>query len=200
MAAGTNVYAVSSDTASAGKSHIVVHIKSTLAEQTTPVALVRTDVSKSVSAVSFSVLDLEANNVALAVVWTPPDDGSVDVGTNVYAVSGVSSGTDFPGLSHVVVCTKSTLAEQTTPAYLQLTDVARVLTDVSKNVPAVSFVDLDLDENAVPGRGSKGAVRQRAAHRLTRCAPWARPAAARRRSSTRCASPRQRSCSAHCCA
>ncbi len=36
MAVGTKVYAVSSDTGSAGESHVVVHMKSTLAELTTP--------------------------------------------------------------------------------------------------------------------------------------------------------------------
>ena len=39
MAVGMIVYAVSSDTDSTGKSHIVVHMKSTLAKQTTPAAL-----------------------------------------------------------------------------------------------------------------------------------------------------------------
>ena len=63
VAVGTNVYAVSSDTDSTGKSHIVVYTKSTLAEQTTPAALELTDVSKSVSAVSFGDLDLDANHV-----------------------------------------------------------------------------------------------------------------------------------------
>ena len=135
MAVGTNVFAVPPDTNSAGKSHIVVYTKSALAEQTTPAALALTDVSKSVSAVSFGDLDLDANDVALAVAWTPPDDGtagietykmyfatdaagsgrapfgSVGVGTNAYTVSGVSSDTDYTGKSHVVVYTKSTLAE-----------------------------------------------------------------------------------------
>ncbi len=150
-----------------------MHTKPALAEQATPVALAPADVSMSVSAVSFGDLDLDANDVALAVAWTPPDDGtagietykmyfatdaagsgrapfgSVGVGTNAYAVSGVSSDTDYTGKSHVVVYTKSTLAEQTTPAFLQLTDVALVLTVVSKCVSVVSFVDLDFDVNDV---------------------------------------------------
>ena len=46
--------------------------KSTLAEQTTPAALALTDVSKSVSAVSFGDLDLDANHVGGDVSWTPP--------------------------------------------------------------------------------------------------------------------------------
>ena len=74
MAVGTNVFAVPPDTNSAGKSHIVVYTKSALAEQTTPAALALTDVSKSVSAVSFGDLDLDANHVGGDVSWTPPEN------------------------------------------------------------------------------------------------------------------------------
>ncbi len=56
-AVGTKVFTVSSDTGSAGKSHFMVHPKFMLAELTAPVALAPTDVSKSVSAVSFGDLD-----------------------------------------------------------------------------------------------------------------------------------------------
>ena len=132
MTVGTKVYAVSGDTGSAGKSHVVVHTKSTLAELSMPMALAPTGVSKSVSAVSYSDLDLGANAVALAV------------GTTVYGISGASSDTDLTSRSHVVVCTKSTLAGQTMPAALALTDVA-------KGVSAVPFDDLDLDANHVGG-------------------------------------------------
>ena len=49
--------AVLSSTSSTGRSHIVVHTKFVLVEQATPAALARTDVSKSVPAVSFGDLD-----------------------------------------------------------------------------------------------------------------------------------------------
>ena len=62
MAVGTNVYAVSGDTDSTGKSHIVVYTKSTLAEQTTPEGLALTDVSKNVSAVSFGDPDMDTSH------------------------------------------------------------------------------------------------------------------------------------------
>ena len=136
MAAGMSVDAVSSNTDSMGKSHIVSYTKSTLAEQTMPAALELTDVSKSVSAVSFGDPDLDANHVGGDVSWTPPVSnariktyetylateaagsgaalaGSMAVGTNVYAVS---NDTDSTGKSHIVVYTKSLLAGQTTPA------------------------------------------------------------------------------------
>ena len=74
VAVGTNVYAVLSDTDSTGKSHIVVYTKSVLVEQTTPASLALTDVSKSVSAVSFGDLDLDANHVGDDVSVTPPEN------------------------------------------------------------------------------------------------------------------------------
>ncbi len=80
-AVGTKVFTVSSDTGSAGKSHFMVHPKFMLAELTAPVALAPTDVSKSVSAVSFGDLDLDADAVALAVPWTPPEDSTVSIET-----------------------------------------------------------------------------------------------------------------------
>ncbi len=79
IAAGTNVCAVAPDTDSMGMSHIVVYTKATLAEQARPAALALTDVSKGVSAVSFSALDLDANHVG--------GDALTDVSTNVSAVS-----------------------------------------------------------------------------------------------------------------
>ncbi len=79
MAAGTNVYAVPPATDSMGLSHIVVYTKSTLAEQTMPAALALTDVSKSVSVVSFGALDLDANHEG--------GDALTDVSTSVSAVS-----------------------------------------------------------------------------------------------------------------
>ena len=150
LAVGTNVYAVSSDTNSTGKPHIVVYTKSTLAEQTTPAALALMDDNLSVSAVSFGDLDLDANHVGGDVSWTPPENdagietyetylatdaagsggaltGSMAVGTNVYAVS---SDTDSAGKSHIVVYTRSTLAEQSTPAALELTGVSKSVSAV----------------------------------------------------------------------
>ena len=63
------------------------------------------------------------------------------VSTNVYAVL---SDTASAAQSHIVVCTKSRLAERTTPTAL-------ALTDLSKSVFAVSFGNLDLGANHVGG-------------------------------------------------
>ena len=107
----------------------------------------------SVSAVSFGDLDLEANHVGGDVSWTPSESdagietyetylatdaagsgevlaGGVAVGTNVYAVL---SDTDSTGKSYIMVYTKSTLAEQTTPAALALTDESLTVSAVSFN-------------------------------------------------------------------
>jgi hypothetical protein len=78
LAVGTNVYAVSSDTNSTGKPHIVVYTKSTLAEQTTPAAL-------ALSAVSFGDLDLDALQIGGGLSFTPPGNpSSLAWGWNVY--------------------------------------------------------------------------------------------------------------------
>ncbi len=93
VAVGLNVYAVSSDTDSTGMSHIVVYTKSTLAEQTTPAALALTDVSKSVSAVSFGDMDLDANHVGGDVSWTPPEgDASIETYETYLATDAAGSG------------------------------------------------------------------------------------------------------------
>ncbi len=135
----------------------MVYTKSTLAEQTTPAALALTDESLGVSGVSFGDLDLDANDVGGDMSWTPPVSdagitayetylatdaagsggvltGSV-VGTNVYAVS---IDTDSTGRSHIVVFTKSALAEPTTPAALVLTDVSKIVCNLSFGEAATS--------------------------------------------------------------
>ena len=122
-------------TRSAGKSHRVVFTKSALAEQAVPAARVLTD-ARIVSHVAFGELDLDANHVGGDMSWTPAVGdagiesyetylvigaagswgmlaGGVAVGTNVCAGS---SDADSTGKSHIVVYTKSSLAEPTTPA------------------------------------------------------------------------------------
>ena len=87
MAVGTNVFAVSSDTDSTGKSHIVVYTKSMLAEQTTPAALALTDESLSVSTVSFGDVDLDTLQIGGGLSFTPPDNpSSLAWGWKVYKI------------------------------------------------------------------------------------------------------------------
>ncbi len=76
VAVGTNVYAVSSNTGSAGRSHIVVCTKSVLVELSTPMALALTDEGLSVFAVSFGNLDLDALQIGGGLSFTPPGNPS----------------------------------------------------------------------------------------------------------------------------
>ena len=137
-AVGMNLCAVSSDTDSAVKSHIVVNTKSMLAAQTAPAAIALTDVSRSVSVFPFDDLDVAANQVCGDMSWTPPVS---NVGFETYEtylatvaagsggvladsaavrmnVSAASSDTDNAGKSHIVIYTESALAARTTPAVL----------------------------------------------------------------------------------
>ena len=77
------MYAVPPATDSMGLSHIVVYTKSTLAEQTMPAALALADVLKSVSAVSFGDLHLDANHVGGDVSCAPPES---DAGIETYEI------------------------------------------------------------------------------------------------------------------
>ena len=158
---GTNVYAVSSDTDSTGKSHIVVYTKSTLAEQTTPAALALTDESLSVFAVSFGDLDLDAVQIGGGLSFTPPGNpsslawgwkvyiakdsagsdrtfvlsGSYNGSNSLLVPAATASAEDF---SHIVVHTKFSLWEQTVPAAASLTDVSESV-GTMKSVPCHQF-------------------------------------------------------------
>ena len=105
MAAGTSVYVVTPGTDSIGLSHIVADTKSTLAEQTMPAALALTDVSKSVSAVSFGDLDLDANHVGGDVSWTPPEnDAGLETYETYLATDAAGSGGALTAWPRVRAC------------------------------------------------------------------------------------------------
>ena len=101
-AVGMNLCAVSSDTDSAVKSHIVVNTKSMLAEQTAPAAIALTDVSKSVSVFPFGDLDVDANQVCGDMSWTPPvsNVGFETYETYLATVAAGSGGVVVPDLWH----------------------------------------------------------------------------------------------------
>ena len=136
------------------------YTKSQLAEQTTPVvSSALTDKTSTASNVKFVDKDLDATELGGLVTWAPPGDvthvtyyvvylatsssgtgkwhvqSDVEVGTNELAML---SDTALGSNTHLVVYTKSSLAEQTTPAAL-------TLSDVSSSVSNVAFVDKDLD-------------------------------------------------------
>ncbi len=76
VAVGTNVCAVSSDTGSTGRSHIVVYTKYVMVELSTPAALAPTDENLSVFAVSFGDLDRVALQIGGGLSFTPPGNPS----------------------------------------------------------------------------------------------------------------------------
>ena len=73
VSSGYNSLTVEADAASAADfGHIVLCMESSLCEQTMPAATSLADVSKSIPAVSFQDLNLDANHVGGDMSWTPP--------------------------------------------------------------------------------------------------------------------------------
>ncbi|CAJ1408192.1 unnamed protein product [Effrenium voratum] len=177
------------DTAIEGFTHVLLYLRSPLAEQSTPAAFLIEDESASASAISFQEVpesrqdgDLDATELGGAVSWQPPSSSRVQDPANEAirsegndAVDGVelhgqdyilylynspttrsqvgsTSGTTlimaqdtargvFDGLA---VYTRSTLAEQSTPASAPVSDTAAAVANLS-------FPDLDLDATHIGG-------------------------------------------------
>jgi hypothetical protein len=165
---GTNLIAVTLNTYAPLYTHVVVYTKSTLCEQVTPVSIPLVDADSSVSSVLFADHDLDLSDLGGIVSWAAPTDVSLVTYYTVYLASsaagasksrigadpmGVPEGTltisisaDTPvgSQSHVVVFTRSPLAEQTTPAAISLIDI-------SADVSGITFPDLDLDKTDIGG-------------------------------------------------
>ena len=140
VAVGTNQGTMAADTAVGAYTHVVVYTKSSLVEQTTPTALSLTDVISSVSGVGFVDKDLDAGELGGVVTWTAPGDVSQVTHYVLYLVQPTLTtkvrlqvGSDVPvgtnrlvmvsetwlgNFTHVVVYTKSSFVEQTTPTVL----------------------------------------------------------------------------------
>ncbi|CAE8581857.1 unnamed protein product, partial [Polarella glacialis] len=166
VSVGTNQLVIAQNTAIGGQTYVNVFLASSLAEQTTPRStLSLSDTSSSVSAVSFQDLDLDSGEVGGDIVWSAPADtsevlhyltylandaagtGRVAKGTvSVLAplVVSVASNTALLALSHALVYSKSSLAEQTTP-------VAAAVTDNIVTLLGLSLTDLDLDPQELGG-------------------------------------------------
>jgi hypothetical protein len=155
-----------------GRTHILVFAKSVFAEQSTPGAVQFSDSYAYARDVSFIDRDLDANHIGGDdVLWqrTATDEHLV-VSYEVYVsatapgerrsvVGGVPVGThnhfipldtylvttpSLPPLSHFLVYTRSSLVEQTTPAYLALEDAEVIVSNLY-------FPDDDLDEFEIGG-------------------------------------------------
>ncbi|CAE7297577.1 PIF1, partial [Symbiodinium necroappetens] len=149
-----------------GKStHIVIFTRSSLVEQTTPAFINISDADWNVPEVSFFDMDLDGGDFGGQVSWLPPAEVVLVAHYSVYLAANASGdlrsqigqdipkGTNYVDLlpeqpqgphSHIVVYTKSTLVEQTTPSFLELNDTA-------SSVSGIVFVDRDLDEEELGG-------------------------------------------------
>jgi len=71
---GTNVILLPPETAEGPYERVVVYTKSTLAEQTTPVAITLVDNEATVQTIVYPDEDLDAVEIAGPVIWQPPVD------------------------------------------------------------------------------------------------------------------------------
>ncbi|CAE7214162.1 unnamed protein product [Symbiodinium sp. CCMP2592] len=169
---GATVLDMPTDTPVGSNTDIVVYTRSTLVEQTTPASLSFSDTVASVSGLAFPDLDLDGGEVGGTLDWSPPTEmtyvsafnvyfavdalgtnrsqlGSLDVAGTSYDANtsnmfDVLANSDFTDFSHCVVYTSSTLAEQSTPAFL-------AVQDYDGSVSNIQFSDKDLDLSEVGG-------------------------------------------------
>ena len=165
VALGTNAVGLPAGTAfGAGSTHVVLYMRSSLGEQTTPTALELSDSVVTVSNVGFTDLDLDLGQIGGSVTWDMPAENQFITAFLVYVATGAAGagrshlGTitsnplaaalpaDKPieSYTHVLVYAASALAEQTTPGALEIEDEAA-------SVSSVAFQDLDLDGTDVAG-------------------------------------------------
>lgn len=162
---GTNNLLIPPDTPKQFYTHVVVYTKSLLAQSSGYGAIGVFDVSAKVSAIVFQDMDLDAAEFGGSITWAPPiAAGVVQHYFAYFALSTIGTGrsqaaepapngqdyascaenTSEANFTHVVVYTKSSLVEQTTPVGVTLSDSIR-------NVALVNFVDRDLDAGDLGG-------------------------------------------------
>ncbi|CAK9114838.1 unnamed protein product [Durusdinium trenchii] len=145
--------------------HLLVYTRSSLVEQSTPSSHFIADEYASVSNISFTDLDLDASELGGVVLWSPPTRIALVESIHLYLAdstegnfrSQVGDGvqanassldilydTSQENFSHVVMYTRSSLKEQTTPVALTLSDTFAIVSNVS-------FVDYDLDLGEIGG-------------------------------------------------
>ncbi|CAE7717893.1 PIF1 [Symbiodinium sp. CCMP2456] len=154
-------------------STVLVYASSSLAEQTTPLALAFNDTDSSVSSISFTDRDLDAEEIGGTISWTEPADPAlvahyvVYIAEDQFGGNRSQVGSEVPWnsfdisllpeqpirepdvavrseYSQVLVYTKSTLAEQSTP-------ISFAIVDVNASVSGGAFQEQDLDEAELGG-------------------------------------------------
>jgi len=161
---GTNLASIGTDTAINIFSYIVVYTKSSLAEQSTPVAMEVVDVAASVSSLLFVDRDLDLLELGGTISWVAPVEVTQVTGYGVYwsedttgivkaVVTAVALGTNSLAIdaetaltskTHILVYTQSSLVEQSTP-------IAHAIVDRASSVTRLAFPDMDLDPGELGG-------------------------------------------------
>eukprot|EP00928_Gymnodinium_smaydae_P018052 TRINITY_DN16876_c0_g4_i1.p1 TRINITY_DN16876_c0_g4~~TRINITY_DN16876_c0_g4_i1.p1 ORF type:complete len:6319 (+),score=1016.24 TRINITY_DN16876_c0_g4_i1:2009-18958(+) len=163
VSVGTNHYSVPPDIALNAFSHLVVYARSSLGEQTTPQAFVIVDTASTVSGVSFVDKDCDSTQLGGVVTWrTPvsaerveayrvyladgaPGQGRSQIGQEVKAgKNSIFMHPETAFQNSLVVYTRSSLAEQTTPDFF-------TVHDTFFRAAQMTFPDYDLDETDLGG-------------------------------------------------
>ncbi|CAK9006050.1 unnamed protein product [Durusdinium trenchii] len=146
--------------------HVVIYTRSSLVEQTTPVAINISDADWNVQWVSFYDMDLDGGQLGGGISWAAPAELTLVTHYVAYLAANASGdlrsqigshvpvGTNYVDLppetpmdgvlTNIVVYTKSALVEQTTPTSMEVNDT-------SSSVSNIVFVDNDLDEMELGG-------------------------------------------------
>ncbi|CAE7663589.1 PIF1 [Symbiodinium sp. CCMP2592] len=143
---------------------ILVYARSSFVEQSTPATQAISDEARLVPTIGFTDYDLDQAELGGSIVWTPPSDVTLvshyatyltddqgnrsQVGSDV--AIGASTEFDLPAdfaqesWTKVQVYLRSTLAEQTTPQSLAISDTVAEIADIN-------FTDEDLDISEIGG-------------------------------------------------
>ncbi|CAK9114759.1 unnamed protein product [Durusdinium trenchii] len=161
---GVHLFAVPPDTPLMAFTHLCIFARSVLVEATTPSSVLVVDISSSISALSFTDLDLDPLELGGWITWTPPGNFArvvsymVYLATDPFGAGRVQVGevplggssqlllpeTTLDAFSHVVVYSKSILAEQSTPVAFSIVDNVAQVSDIV-------FPDFDLDADDLGG-------------------------------------------------
>eukprot|EP00434_Breviolum_minutum_P004419 symbB.v1.2.003894.t1/scaffold217.1/size263214/4 len=161
---GVHLFKVPVDTPLLDFTHLCVFARSILVESTTPSSVLVVDYVSSISGLSFIDLDLDPEELGGYITWIPPGNIERVISYNVYLSSDALGGgrvqvdevllggssqlllpeTSLDPFTHVVVYSRSILAEQSTPVALSIVDNVAQVKDIV-------FPDFDLDETDLGG-------------------------------------------------
>jgi len=161
---GSNQLLVPPDTPRNTFTYFVVYTRSTLVEQTTPMGHLLFDTSALARNLDFLDIDVDRNELGGNLTWDPPTDPLhvveyvIYMGENAHgkerSLLGNTTATTYEffvpldtlinNFTHLLVYSKSDLAEMTTPAAL-------LIKDSIAEVDNITLYDRDLDQDEVGG-------------------------------------------------